>query len=313
VGKAKIQQNQAAPTHLYTYKTRFSMLGTVGSGKSTIAGAIVLTSQTLSSDLPGFTCRVLEGTSNILSDCSNLRRGRFPAKTVPFGKYASEAGLLMGWHQIWGDKRVQVPICDIAGEDIQMMIRQYSHNMQGIGNAAYSAAMNLVNYVKDSDGFVLAMPASKALIHKDDAQIEAEAESVDFDPDVNLARILGEVIDHKERCRGKPIRGIAVVITKWDMLMPYAQNLGMDVFTEQGLREFMDVCFPSTSQQIKACKLANVQYFPSYIDVERDQDGNVKKWEKDGSPKIMVKDRRKPSYSEQSYVNLIEFLHGFAS
>ena len=313
------QESPATPPHLYAYKTRFSLLGTVGSGKSTIVALSVLTTQTLSSDLPNFSCRPRENTSNILADVSHIRRGRFPAKTVPYGTYASEAGLLMTWQSWRGEKKIQVPICDIAGEDIQIMIKQYGHNIQNIGQVAYSASMNLINYVKDSDGFILAVPASRALIFREDKQVERENPELDPDADVNLARILGEVIDYKERTRSKPIKGIAVVITKWDMLQPFAEQLGMNIFTEQGLTEFMDVAFSSTSQLIKACRVANVQFFPSYVEVERDEKGKVKTWDDDGSPKIkpktstLIRDRRKPSYSEQSYVNLIEYLHQFAS
>ena len=60
------------PSHMqYKFKTRFAMLGTVGSGKSTVASAIILTAQTLSARYPQFYARVLEGgTSNILTDFS---------------------------------------------------------------------------------------------------------------------------------------------------------------------------------------------------------------------------------------------------
>jgi len=313
------KQQPAAPSHLYAYKTRFSMLGTVGSGKTTVCGFIVLAAQTLSSDMPSFRCRILEGTSSVLDATSRLRggfngkAGRFPQKTTAYNTYAAESGLLMRWKGFLGEKRVQVPICDIAGEDIQVMIERFSKNIGGIGRAAYSAARNLVDYVKESDGFILTVPASKALGIKG-IQLEKESTDIHFDPDVNLYRILDAVITHKEQSRGKPIKGIAVIITKWDLLRPYAENFGMDIYepSGRGLTEFMDVCFPATSMILKDYGLENVKFFPSYVELERDSEGKPKTWP-EGDEKILIKGRRKPSYDEQTYINLIEWLRGFAN
>jgi hypothetical protein len=288
------------------------MLGTVGSGKSTISAAIVLTAQTLSSLRPNFFCRVLENTSNILADASNLRRGRFPIKTNPYQTYPPESGLLMIWKGAIGEKRVQVPICDVAGEDIQEMIRRSQAST--LDNSSFNANVNLINYVKDSDGFILAVPASRALIHYGGLTLEPEAAEMEVDPDVNLARILSAVKSHKDQSHGKPIKGIAVVITKWDLLAPYAQNWGMDLYDSsgKGLSNFMDICFPATSMELKAAGLDKVKFFPSHVQVAHTDSGAVKKWP-DGSDMIeTIPERRLPKYSEQSYVNLFEWLKTFA-
>ena len=320
LGPLTKQPSPASPPNLYTYKTRFSMLGTVGSGKSTIASLIVVTTQTLSSDMPDFYCRVVENTSQIIGDASRIRSGMFPEKTTAYNTYAAEAGLLLRWAGMWGDKKVQIPICDIAGEDIQHMIQRFSKNLgEDFGTVNYNAAANLVAYVKDSDGFVVVVPASKAVI-KRGGQVEKESAELHFDPDVNLHRILNEVVIHKEQSRGRPIKGIAVIISKWDLIQPFAESMGLDVYTAQGLRDFMDVEFPATSQLIKSLGMADkVQYFPSYVDLERDNEGNPKQWG-NGSPMIKIRDRdtmgrpiRRPSYPEQQYVNLIGFLKGFAA
>jgi hypothetical protein len=263
---------------------------------------------------------VVENTSQIIGDASRIRSGMFPEKTTAYNTYAAEAGLLLRWGGMWGDKKVQVPICDIAGEDIQFMIQKFSKNIgEDFTNVSYNAAANLVAYVKDSDGFIVVVPASKAVI-KRGGQIEKESAELHFDPDVNLHRILNEVVIHKEQSRGKPIKGIAVVISKWDLLQPYAEGMGLDVYTAPGLRDFMDVEFPATSQLIKSLGMSDkVQFFPSYVDLERDNQGEPKTWQ-NGSPMIKVKDRdqmgrpvRRPSYPEQQYVNLIGFLKTFAT
>jgi hypothetical protein len=101
--------------HAYNVKTKFGMLGPVAAGKSTIAAAIVYTCQTLSSLVPNFYARVLPTSSHILADANNLRLGKFPEKTDPFIPRAPEAGLLIG-ETGWKEKKVQVPICDVAGE-----------------------------------------------------------------------------------------------------------------------------------------------------------------------------------------------------
>ena len=122
---------------LYKYKNRFAMLGTVASGKSTVAAGIVLTAQTLSSDIPDFYCRVIESNSEILQDASNLRRGRFPAKTKAYEKYPVESGLLLIWNKRFGgDRKIQIPICDVAGEDVQQMIKTSRLRLSNEASAA---------------------------------------------------------------------------------------------------------------------------------------------------------------------------------
>jgi hypothetical protein len=306
------QRNTAEPMHLFEWKTRFATLGSTGSGKTVVNGLINLSSQTLSSDDSNFKCCILEGSSRILEAVSNLRRGRFPEKTLPFQSIAAESGLLLQWDGVFGSKKIQVPICDIAGEDIQVMIQKYSKTESGPSASAYSAAMNLINYVRDSDGFILIVPASKALMFAEDKVVERESEDIAFDPDVNLNRILSDVYNHKKQSHGKPIKGIAVVITKWDLVMPYAQNMGMDIYTPSGLKEFMDVCFPGTSQILKFYGMDKIRFFPSYVDLDYNSDGSVKRWE-DKTPVIKMNRRRRPSYSEQSYVDMIGYLKSFAT
>lgn len=303
------------PAHQYQYKNRWSMIGTVASGKSTVAAQIVLTAQTLQSQIPTFSCDVVENTSNILVDVSNLRRGRFPPKTTAYNKYATEAGLLMYWNEALGGrlsigkKQMHIPFCDVAGEDLQAGIKG---NTADINPAAYSQATKLKEYVRESDGLILIAPASKALMFKNDQQLESE-EDMEFDPDVNLARLFGDIIDYRRK-HNRPLKGVAIVITKWDLIKPYADELNMNIETNEGLNEFMNVCFPSTTMKINFLQKTwptQVQFFPSFIDVERDGSGNIKRWD-DGSPKIKVLDRRVPSYGGQWIVNLINFLGRFA-
>jgi hypothetical protein len=305
------------PTQMqYQYKTRFAMLGTVGSGKSTVASSIVLTAMTLSSKYKNFYCRVLEGdTSSILEDVSNLRRGRFPNKTNPYSPYPPESGLLLTWQGTWGKKQVQIPICDVAGEDIQQMIRQDSRILS---QDSFRFNQNLIRYIRDAEGFLVAVPASRALMFQDDAVIEREVtpDGRLADPDVPLSRILNEVLHYKDESRGRRIKGIGVIITKYDLIAPYAARWGMDLNdpTGQGLTRFMDTCFPSTQMTLKPLVDAGkVQFFPSAVKVQINEKGVVGKWP-DGGDKIEVlQAQRKPVYEEQAYVNLFNWLRSFAT
>jgi len=291
---------------------------------------MMLTTQTLSADYHDFYCRVLEGSSSVYQDISNLRDGHFPEKTEAHQQIATEAGLLMEWERRLGGikigtKSLQIPLVDLAGEDVQMFDAKYTKNIGALGNVVHSAVENLKQYVRQCEGYVIVVKASRAKgIFPEGGQLESEDDKqLSKDPDVNLVRMLNHVIDYKRQHR-QAIHGIAVVVTAWDLLLPYAQNIGLDIFRhdQNDMRDFMDVFFPSVSQAIKGSRLQNVRYFPMYVQLEYDAEGNPKKW-KDGSPKIQrkqsfgtqrqqIRDMRKPSYNEQGCIDLIEYLHGFA-
>jgi len=226
-----------------------------------------------------------------------------------------EAGLLLSWKGWFGDKKLQIPIVDVAGEEVQRMIEKYAREMYPT-RQTYMQLTQLIRYIQNSEGFILAVPAARALIFDDDERLELEPEDMQVDPDVNLARILESVFAYKEQSGGKRIKGIAVVITKWDLLMPYAKKKNMDIYdpTGAGLRNFMDVCFPATMMELKSYGMQNIRFFPSYINVAREPDGSRAKWE-DGTHKIQLHPEklRMPSYSEQDYVNLFEYLKSFAT
>jgi hypothetical protein len=89
--------------------------------------------------------------------------------------------------------------------------------------------------------------------------------------------------------------------------------MGMDIYTPDGLKEFMDVCFPGTSQILKFYGMEKVRFFPSYVHLQYESDGKIKRWTDDKSPMIKMQPRRRPSYSEKSYVDLISYLKSFAT
>ena len=324
----------ATPPHLFPVKSRVSTIGSVGAGKSAVVAGVVMAAETLVADDENFFCRVIEGTSEIHQDVSNLRDGHFPAKTVPFGAFASEAGLLLEWERrflgrVAGTKRLQVPICDVAGEDLQQMIRQV--RMAGpLGDYHKQAVRNLIAYVRESDGFIVTIKATRAKgLFPHGQQLEREQDlKLSADPDVNLVRLLEELINYKMTHRSRPIKGVAIVVTAWDRLKPVADKIGFDILNplvgQQDLDNFVKGCFPAVYTAVKSLRIPNVVYFPSFFETEINESGTEKTWP-DGSPVIKQRgdsyavnpdewwrDLRKISYSERSYINMINWLKNFA-
>lgn len=308
------------PTENYSYKTRFALVGTAGAGKTTVADLILLTMHTMSSHEDTFTCRVLEGTSDIEEGTSLLRQGHFPAKTRPYQQSVIEAGFLMEWAGVWGNKRIHLPIVDVAGEDIVAMIRHrapYAPSPE-----EFNQSLKLVEDVRNSDGFIVVIPASRALAFHHDIQLERETGDLPNDPDVNVKRILAAVVEYREQTRAKPIKAVGVIITKWDTIQPYAQKWGMDILdpTGMGLQNFMQICFPSTSSYLKASHIPNIKFFPSFVQTEFDgQTGKEKKWE-DNSAIVKVKPPnewltygRVPEYSAAYYREFITWMKTYAA
>ena len=298
------------PKSSFKSKCSFAMLGTVGSGKTTVCGFITMTAITLSASNPEhFVCDVIESKSGILQAQSDLRRGRFPPKTDPNSALPYESGLLMRWFGAFGKKEIHVPICDVAGEVVADLASKYRDGMYDLNDKTFKETAFLVDEIKDRDGFILVIPASRALLFSDDAQLEPEPGAMQFDPDLNLARILETVVEHKRKFKTHPIQGIAVVVTKYDLVKSVCENEGMDLYDESGdgFRNFLNTCFPATNNKLRFFGLQNVAFFPSEVTL----DGT---WPK-GEPRIKVLKRRPsgepcrvPKYPEQQYVRLIEYL-----
>jgi hypothetical protein len=310
----------------YKFKTKFAEVGTVGCGKTTVSTLLVTTAQTLSHLLGNFSCMTLPGSTNIIDYVSKMRTGHFPPKTSASSPLRHEAGLLLRWGGRFGNaKQMNIPICDLAGEKLQTMIQSIDHRLRDpTSQEAFNISSNLINYVRDCEGYILVAPASRAMAFRDGLQLEKETENEEFsgisaDPDANLTKFMQDIIMYKDRSKGKPIKAIAVVVTKWDVLMPYAQEMGIDLddTTGMGIQQFMETFFPQTTSQLKFIKenKYNVQlkFFPSYVKIRRDAEGKIERWP-DGSQKIeMEPNLRIPKYWAQSYVDLINFLGTFAS
>lgn len=332
---------------LFPAKSRLALIGTVGAGKSTVVGGIGITAETLVRETEGtaqpFYCQVLEGGSEIHQDKSDLRGGHFPRKTQAYTGFASEAGLLLEWEKRYGPvtawhKYLQVPICDLAGEDIQQTIRQVV-NKRDIGTVSKQKVANLIGYMRESDGFIICLKGTRAKGFR--KQLEPEKDKLlSSDPDVNMVRLLQDLVYYKMNNQSKPIKGMAVIVTAADILQrEVGDEMGFDITQhydkvkqpqqyanqQKDILDFVSACFPATYAAIRSLRVPNVQFFPSYFEQETDIEGNPQYWtDEPDSPKIRTRkinlmsedwrhNLRKISYSEAWYIDLIDWLRNFAA
>ena len=301
----------------YEFKTRFAMLGTTGAGKSTIAGLMLVTAHTRSNDIGDFYCQTVEHKSGLRVSASNLRRGIFPPKTIPTGNTTYESGLKIRRKGMFGEKFVHIPIVDVAGEDLQYLLNDFE--MGAVTDQInYRRLSSLLDYIKNSQGFILVLPTPR--VFTGNKQAELEPDDLAEDPDVNLSRLLEKIIEHKERNRGNPIKGVAVVLTKYDMFQDYALKHNMNLYSPGGIEQFMRIHFPDTNMQLKYLQEKGlVRFFPSYVSLEYDEHGQIERWNCPGQhfhnkPKVKrIAERNIPEYSESAYMALFEYLEQFAS
>ena len=305
-------------TKAYKVKTKFGMLGPVASGKSTIAAAIVHTCETLSSLLPNFYARVLPTSTHILTDANNLCLGRFPEKTDPMMPRAPEAGLLI-CERGWREKKIQVPICDVAGEISDYIAVKASGftPSQIIKQRMQSMNTQVVNTIKDCQGFIIALSAPDALMFREDPKT--------FDPDVYTHTVMNEILEYRRRNR-KPDPHIIVVLTKWDEVAEKAQEIQMDVYDSQdALARFLANGFPATSMLLKPLRdKGSVRFFRSWFFIKKREDGTKMYWPDSKNPKIDSKKpmidiledpdsfiRFKPKFSDGEYRDLVRYIGSF--
>ena len=296
----------------YKVKIRFGMLGPVSSGKSTIAAGFLHTVQTLSSLVPNFYCRVLPSSTHILADANNLRLGRFPEKTDPFLPKAPEAGFLICEHG-WREKKVQVPICDVAGEISDYIAAKGSGFTSGqvIKQRMQSVNRQVVDTVKDCKGFIIALPAPEALMFRDSAST--------FDPDVYTHTVMNDILQYRRKNK-KDDPHILVVLTKWDEVQTKARDIQMDVYDESdyGMAKFLANGFPATSMLLKPLRdKGMVRFFRSWFKLKKREDGTTEYWPGTKKPVIeLIEDetgfiRFRPSYAEEDYVQMVRHIGSF--
>jgi hypothetical protein len=349
-------QNIEVPvTDQNTEKNRVAMIGTTGAGKSAVVAGLGMMAQeevkaTIGNDTR-FYCTFLEKQSQIYQDMSDLRNGHFPGKTAAYTEYTSESALLLEWERhihtkipflgksvdkrLWR-KAVHVPIVDIAGEDLSLFINNV-RNHANLGASTIKTVNQTLNYVRESDGYIVIIKGSRAQGFS--KQLEKEKDKrLSQDPDVNLVRMLQDIVNYKRGSRTHPVRGVAVVVTAWDKLKPVGDELGFDLCADamasngytvgqQDLERFVAGCFPSTYTAIRSLRVPNVQYFPMFFLTEKEDDGLTEKLSKEegweGTPQIKRRELvsaegewhqqlRRIYCAEKQLSDILYFLKGFA-
>lgn len=283
---------------------RVIFVGTRASGKTTHLGCLALACDLKSLRDKNFSAYIDERTSGIRQVPSMLCQGRFPEPTPPGMWY--EADIVMTWKTTFGEKTVVLPFAETAGEDMEKLIGPYHQSIYH-QQPNYRQSQQLVDYICNANGYVLVMPVPRARMWKDKG-VEEEPTSLVNDPDVNLARILQTIYRYKRESRSPKIEGIAVLMTKYDMIDVHVKARGMDFYNPEGMRLFLHTYFRQTSGLLKAYGLDKVKFFPVHVQVKR-----VEK--KDGSVEFTNEiltdpSRNLPEFSEQSYYDVIDWIHG---
>lgn len=250
---------------------RASVFGMVESGKTTTLAEleVVCVEYANKTNKKGsktkFRYLLRERTSGIRQACGEFRQGMFPEKTPP--NHVFEAIFTMGWDKSFGKREIiHLPICETAGETFGKMLDRFQNGQYDI-NPTMQDAASIHDYILDTDAIVLIAPVTRPL------GIEVEKGAKLNLPDVNLSRLLSGIYGYKmEDVRSnpnyRPIRGIAVFLTKYDGAKTYLETKHMDLKTEEGVHAFMSKYFPETYAVLGWYGLENVKFWPTGLEIE---------------------------------------------
>jgi len=344
------EQETAPATSAFPYGNRVALMGPPNVGKTVTVAGLVMRAEhkvaaTTHTDEP-FYFRVLEHGSDIHQDVSNLRDGHFPAKTQNYLGFRSSPGLLFEQKkfiatsipligrlvgrdvrprkQLW-HKMLQLPICDLPGETLSQVIWQVRAQTGSQGAIIRKTIQCAINDMRECDAYIVMLKAS--LAKGLGIQLESEKDkTLSRDPDVNIVRMLEDLMTYKATHAGHKIKAVYVVISAWDKLKRVAERVGFDLLDpyigQSEIEHFVQACFPATYAAIQSLRVPIVRYYPTFFQVETDDQGNEIMSTDLGfedTPKIMTKDvfdpqgewwqnARKISYSELPFDNLLNDL-----
>jgi hypothetical protein len=327
--KPKTNQNIGDLMDAEATANGITMIGTMGAGKSAhLAGLLIAADRKVSkskgTDHP-FRYYMREGSGNTEHDKSALRDGHFPPKTGALKASTIQQRITFEWCHttnfankefVISRKQSDMPICDLAGEDLCLLIEKVNA-MRTLEQTAQLNANRIINMIVQSSGLMLIIKATRA----QGLGIELEKEPVGIDGlsiygDANMKRMVNGVVSFKKKNRDSPpLKGIAVVVTAWDGLAPVAEKISLITgkkfdptdakISQESLDKFIYMCYPSTHAAITSLGLKNIQYFPSFFEVEKDAKNNPVCWEGTNSPKIRKPDIFEPGRAFEDNVNTI--------
>jgi len=291
-----------------------TILGTVGSAKTTMLGFMGLTCEIESVNNKNFTYDIEEWTVGIRQIISDLCQGKFPPAT-PTG-HLFQAIMKMTWNNGWkGKTTVTLPLVETAGEDLENLIGAYRSH-QYTQTATYQQAEKLNEQIARSHAFILVVPVSRVQgIYPQ--VVDAEPESLIQNPDVNIVRMLDGIWKYRKAARSKPIEGIAVLLTKYDMVDQWLIAKGMDLETADGQYRFLNTYLRQTMAKLKNYGYDKVKFFPMYVRVAKEvlPDGRIRFGSRpDGQGLQILTDSQQnlPVYSRNSCHQLIQWAREIA-
>lgn len=299
--------DSAKPKGMQPAERRIALMGLSGSGKTTALGLLEVTCIDLTQ--PGnpkgkdFYYLVEERTSGIRNAASDLRNGYFPIQT-PMGEIF-EADFLMRWETSFNKLFARVPFCETAGEEINKLIQRFQEGQYDLTPKDFAHATMIYEYILRANGFIVVAPTTRVQL-RDGKGLEPET-AITQDPDVNISRLLDCIYKYKRETQAPPIKGIGVLLTKYDAMASFLSEQGMSLTDPVGVQNFMSTYFKETYAVLKWYGLDKVRFFPSWVELERDKEGNV--CQNDRGYKIACHaNRRVPKYSVQSYLDLINWV-----
>jgi len=299
-----------------TQERRASVFGMVESGKTTFLGLleIVCVDYANKTNKRGsknkFHFLVQERTSGIRQTSSELRQGMFPPKTTG-GIF--EADFMMRFGKTFSEKQIRLPFCETAGETFNTMLERFGDGQYEL-NPNMKDAQLVHDYILNTDAPILIAPVTRPL------GLEKEIGAQLNLPDVNLSRLLAAIYGYKmeeQRMNPmyKPIKGIAVFLTKIDGAKTHLAARHINIDTEEGIHLFMSKYFPETYAVLGWYGLENVKFWPIGVELETDVDdlgnpiGKIHPLKPERGYKLKVDHSRNvPVFTEQPFYEFIEWL-----
>lgn len=292
-----------------------TIIGTIGSAKTTMLGLMGLTCEIESVNNKNFTYDIQEWTVGMRQIISDLCQGKFPPAT-PTG-HLFQAIMKLTWNNGWkGKTAVTLPLVETAGEDLENLIGAYRSH-QYTQTPTYAQAEKLNEQIARSHAFILVVPVSRVQgIYPQ--VVDAEPESLIQNPDVNIVRMLDGIWKYREAARSKPIEGIAIIPSKYDMVDQWLIGRGMDLETPDGQYRFLNTYLRQTMAKLKNYGMNKVKFFPIYVRVAKEvlPNGKIRFMSrKDGEGLQILTDPQQnlPVYSRDTCHQLINWTREIAA
>jgi len=328
------------------------VVGTMRAGKTTHVAALGKTAQYKASDTQHsespFRVIIDEGATNILDDIAELSCGHFPEATPIRDNPIVNQGFKFEWEEptFFGNRfnvkhQAVMPVLDYAGEQLVGLIKKVKQAKTLEQMMAIEGGTDqLTSIINNASALIIVINAERAeglpIFQPEPWQ---KIPGMSKHPDVNIHRIIFPILQYKHETRqfSPALERIFIVITACDLLFPIAKSIsartnqpfdpipvdGNFQVSNASLDSFMKAFFPQTHSLIASLNV-NVQYFPSYFELEGADRGDIQYWDAEKTqPKIKrgnifdtpdwVHNVNRPKYTEYWYNLEIEALREFAT